>query len=197
MESMKIYGASKWEDIEVVKGIYSQLRDRGHTITLDWTNHTELQLSNVYAIEDIEGVKHCDLLIAFMKYNYEYKGVWVEIGAALALNIEVYVIGDKGDSSIFMHHPLVTMFTSIAQVISFLDTYELRKTIEWDVIQYESSKTVSISSDKNARKKSARRGKKVLKAEMLLRTMGWEAVIERDKVTYKRIGNSKKQDSLI
>ena len=192
---MKIYVASKWQEREMVKYIIDRLKYRNHEIMADWTDHPKHAHNRAYAIEAMAGIKECDLLIAYMVNEHYYKGAWADIGAAIILNIEVYIIGDV--TGVFSDHPLVTKFGTIAQVMSFLDTYELRKTLEWDVIQYESSKTVSISSDRNARKKSARRGKKVLKAEMLLRTMGWEAEIVRDKVTYNRIGNSKKQESLI
>lgn len=191
---MKLYVASKWQEWEMVKYIIDILKNRNHEIMADWTNHPKHAHNKEYALEAMAGIKECDLLIAYMANKHYYKGAWTEIGGALALNIEVYVIGDV--TGVFSEHPLVTKFGSIAQVISFLDTYELRKTLEWDVRQYEELKTVAIDSDKNARKKSARMGKKILKMEMELRTMGWEACIERDKVSYKRIWNSKKQESL-
>ena len=179
---MKIY-VSKDSEVD----IYSHLRDRVHWIMLDWINE-DIMMPEKYSSECMEAIRDSDLVIL-------YKNNDVEMGAALALHKEVYVIG--GVDSVFMHHPLVTKFASIAEVMSFLDTYELRKKLEWDVIRYEELKTVAIDSDKNARKKSGRMGKMVLKKEMELRTMGWEAEIVRDKVSYKRIGNSKKQDKLL
>lgn len=192
---MKIYVASKWQEWEMVKDIIDILKYRNHEIMADWTNHLKHAHNKTYGIEAMAGIKECDLLIAYMANEHYYKGAWVEIGAALVLNIEVYIIGDV--TGVFVDHPLVTKFSSVAQVMSFLDTYELRKKLEWNVIRYEELKTVAIDSDKNARKKSRTMGRKVLKMEMELRTMGWESIIDRDKVTYKRIGNSKKQESLI
>ena len=192
---MKIYVASKWQEWKMVKDIIELLKNRNHEIVADWTDHPKHAHNRVYAIEAMAGIKECDLLIAYMANEHYYKGTWVEIGAALVLNIEVYIIGDV--TGVFVDHPLVTKFGTIAQLINFLDTYELRKKLEWSVIRYEELKTVAIDSDKNARKKSKTMGRKVLKTEMDLKTMGWEAEIVRDKVYYKKIGNSRKQESLI
>ena len=194
---MKIYTASKWDERETISKINRELDSRHHEIMADWTSHPKHAHNREYAIGAISGIKYCDLLIAYMKNDWNYKGAWVEIGAALSLNIEVYVIGDKGDSIVFMHHPLVTKFISIEEVMSFLDTYELRKKLEYDVIRYEELKTVAIEYDKKARKKTATLGKKILKTEFQLRTMGWEACIESDKVSYVKIGNRKEQNTLI
>ena len=179
---MKLYVS---KDIEV--DIYAQLRDRDHCIMLDWFNKDIMTLER-YSNACIEAIRNCDL--AIIGKNEE-----VEMGAALALHIEVYVIGDA--EGVFTHHPLVTKFTSITEVISFLDTYEFRKKLEWSVIRYEELKTVPIEHDKNARKKTGTLGRRILKTEMLLMAMGWEPEIVRDKVTYKRIGNHKKQECLI
>ena len=195
MDEMKIYVASKWQEREMVKDIIDILKYRNHKIMADLTDHPKHAHNRFYAIEAMAGIKECDLLIAYMANEHYYKGTWVEIGAALVLNIEVYIVGDV--TGVFVDHPLVTKFGTIAQVINFLDSYELRKKLEWNVIRYEELKGVAIASDKNARKKSRTMGRKVLKMEMELRTMGWEAVIDRDKVSYRRIGNSKKQESLI
>lgn len=183
MESMKIYVS---KDIEVE--VYAQLRDRDHCIMLDWINE-DIMTPERYSSACMEGIRDSDLVILYMKNE-------VEMGAALALHKEVYLIGWINDE-VFMHHPLVTLFSTVNEIMSFLDTYELRKTLEWDVRQYEELKTVAIDSDKNARKKSRTIGRKVLKMEMELKTMGWEAEIVRGNVTYKRIGNSKVQKSLL
>lgn len=117
-----IYVAGKWEEREIIREIHKTLISMGHIITCDWTNHTEHGFSMKYAIEDIEGVKQCDFLIAYMKKEYTYKGVWVEIGGALVLNKPVLVIGDKGDSGIFINHPLVTRVDTIRGAMKVVKT---------------------------------------------------------------------------
>ena len=36
---MKIYVAGKYQDRDRVRSIYQLLRENGHEITIDWTNH--------------------------------------------------------------------------------------------------------------------------------------------------------------
>ena len=108
----KIYVAGKWEDREEVKLLQTELIALGHEITCDWTIH-ELPEKEKYAIEDVEGVKACDGLIALMIYDYQYKGSIAEIGMAIALDKPVLVIGAMFDSSIFANHPLVFIYYEI------------------------------------------------------------------------------------
>ena len=51
--------------------------------------------------------RECDAIICVLETPYIYKGLWVEMGVALALDKPVYVVGNAGDSCIFMNHPLV------------------------------------------------------------------------------------------
>lgn len=57
----------------------------------------------------------CDLLIAFYLPNEQWKGAFVEIGAALAHNRPVYVIGRPPGS--WTHHPLVWFVRSVDEAV--------------------------------------------------------------------------------
>ena len=101
----RVYVAGKWEDREKVRRVQARLRALGDTITHDWTNSREIDREE--ALRDIEGVKQCDMLVAVLSEEYNHRGTWVEIGAALALGRPVYIIGNGGPC-IFTAHPLVT-----------------------------------------------------------------------------------------
>lgn len=126
---MKIYVAGKWEERQIIRKIHDSLVSGGHSITCDWTNHTEHSHAKDYAVEDIEGVKQCDLLIAYMYNEYAYKGVWAEIGAALVLDKPVIILGNMANTGIFSHHPLVT------KVDSFFNIFEIIRLKEREVRQ--------------------------------------------------------------
>lgn len=119
-EKRKIYVAGKWEDREIIRDIHKVLTSNGYAITCDWTYHTKHVDSVKRALEDINGVRQCELLIAYMKNEYAYKGVWAEIGAALALYKQVIVIGDKADACIFINRPFVTRVNTVQKAISIL-----------------------------------------------------------------------------
>jgi len=119
---MKIYVAGKWEDRDIIKYIQRSLIKDEHKITCDWTNHSSHSHSMEYAIADLEGVRNCNLLIAYMMHDYIYKGAWAEIGAALILNKPVIIIGNRADSGIFVHHPLVHKVNNIQEMLDYLQT---------------------------------------------------------------------------
>lgn len=113
---MKVYVAGKFEDRENIRSIYHILKQYGHTIALDWTNHEHPKSDKEqeqWAIADIEGVKQCDTLIAIFSKDYRYRGALIEVGAALALGKPVIIIGSNENSSTLLHHPLVTKLDSI------------------------------------------------------------------------------------
>ncbi len=118
---MKIYVAGKWSESKGVKKVMEMLESRGHIITLDWTGHVHPDKSKEYAIEDIKGVRECDVLVACMwTPDIFYKGCWVEIGAALALDKKVVIIGHEV-SSVFLGHPNVHVFNFKEEALDFID----------------------------------------------------------------------------
>lgn len=119
---MKIYVAGKWSERDKIKSIMEMFESRGHTITCDWTKHIAPEkITNAhdkglftkkydwsknedwaqnghktYAEEDLEGVRSCDVLVAYMPTpDIFYKGAWVEIGIAIALNKKIIIIGKE------------------------------------------------------------------------------------------------------
>ena len=123
---MKIYVAGKYQEREQVRGIYRELRDKGHKITVDWTDHdiyphdaVAERLSD-FAEEDVRGVKEADLFIGLMTNDHVYKGLWVEMGVALGEGMPVWIIGMAGDTCIFMNHPRVRKFSEVREVLEAL-----------------------------------------------------------------------------
>ena len=122
---MDIYVVGKWQDRFKVRSIQADLRELGHQITVDWTTSdfgpdgvlgTPQRMQEI-ALEDLQGVKDADAVVALIQdNNHVYKGVWVEIGIALADNKPVYVIGNAGDTCIFMNHPAVRKITSLKDI---------------------------------------------------------------------------------
>lgn len=113
---MKVYVAGKFEDRDIVRQVYRELKSKGHEITLDWTDHEHSKTTSEqakWAVEDIEGVKRCDVLIAVLISDYRYRGALIEIGAALALGKRVITLGRNENSSTFLYHPLVTKLDNL------------------------------------------------------------------------------------
>ena len=121
---MKFYVAGKWQDRFAVQKIHQALIDRGHEITVDWTNHVDPQNQSIlreWSERDIEGSTQCDTYIGVFRRKVVYTGALVEMGAALAAGRRVWIIGNEIDSCIFMNHPLVVKFPSVKTMLRVLD----------------------------------------------------------------------------
>lgn len=128
---MKIYVAAKFDQKDVVRRLYQNLNQSGHSITLDWTQHKPIKpyaenplLAQVYAEEDIAGVAQSEVFI-LLSSDGPNKGMYVELGAALLSNSRtgkpaIYAVGEHIDSSVFFFHPQVIRCQSIDEVMTKL-----------------------------------------------------------------------------
>lgn len=107
---MKVYVAGKWKEVNSVREVMVMLKGMGHEVTCDWTGHVSPLKSKQYALEDMEGVRNCDVLLALMPDPTTfYKGAWIEVGMALAFNKLVMIVG-KEVNSVFLGHPMVGVY---------------------------------------------------------------------------------------
>jgi len=113
------YIAGKWEEREQIREIQKALIEKGHEITCDWTYHEKDDPGYpvTYAVEDIEGVKNCDVYVGVFVSDLNYKGALVEMGAALATFKTVCIIGHAIDSCLFREHPLVGWYDTVEEFL--------------------------------------------------------------------------------
>ena len=136
---MKIFVSGQITDIENVRIAQEALKLAGHTITHDWT-HNEAgdkmlgspqdKLRNpsetgYRAQLDIRGVIDCEVYVICTDNENSGKGMYVELGAALALNEtrgtpHIFLIGKMNHMSVFYFHPKVVQLASIQGVIKHL-----------------------------------------------------------------------------
>jgi len=130
---MKFYIAGKWQDRHTIKWLVSKLLEKGHSISCDWTNHnfdkngviaTKSKLLQIVQ-EDIDGVANCDTYVGVLVKDYNYKGLWVEMGIAIALGKNIFTIGEAGDSCIFMNHPHIRRFRTIEEFLESVSKEEI------------------------------------------------------------------------
>jgi nucleoside 2-deoxyribosyltransferase len=119
---MKFYVAGRFHHQDKVKQVMSEIRDEGHNITEDWTEHRSIspysenpEISLEYASADIEGVKNADVFVLLA--NKDGRGAHTELGVALANGIKTFVIGDLREDCMFYFHPDVKRRKGIAEVL--------------------------------------------------------------------------------
>lgn len=132
---LNIYVAAKFEEKEKVRKAYDLLRHHGHRITHDWTNEDatrfpdgseeQLQYLEDMAHADIEGVANADAVVLFP--HEKGKGLFVELGVALAKDIPVLVVSERdlhrGDCIFFFADACVVV-RSVEDAITVLRDVE-------------------------------------------------------------------------
>lgn len=119
---MKIYVATKWEQLERAREVMTRLTDEGHTITYDWTRSE--QLSKEQAQLDVEGVRAAQALVVLAEYDLPYKGTYVEFGIAVERNTPVFIVGPAFEDCIFTRLPRVYQVATVNHLIPFLEYHE-------------------------------------------------------------------------
>lgn len=123
---MKIYVASKFENVEEVREAFRLLRAAGHEITHDWTVESVGTRTGPELKEFLENCAHADFMgvtdadILLLINHPLGKGMWVEMGMALAFRIPILAVFPERSDNIFMHLPEVAHFDSIQQAINSL-----------------------------------------------------------------------------
>ena len=122
---MNIYVASKLENYEQVREVYSSLAALGHEITHDWTAEffmEDKEDKQKIAELDFNGVCDCDILFLI---NYQRcAGAFTELGIALHAGKVIVVVDgfhEEKPSNIFFHLPNVNHFDSIEDAIKFVE----------------------------------------------------------------------------
>jgi hypothetical protein len=133
---LKVYVGAKYCERGTAKRLMRALEAQGHTITVDWTQHTKEDAASLalYATEDVKGVQRCNVAIFIMERPHKYKGCWVEMGVALGKGRKVIIIGHAGDSCVFIDHPNVSQISDLKTFIDaslkfWLQRWQMRRNI--------------------------------------------------------------------
>jgi hypothetical protein len=129
---MKVFVSGQLQEKEYVKAVYLKLQEVGMEIAHDWTRTENLPLDAKVSNEagerarrDIQGVIDADIYILLANNSNRGKGMYAELGAALALATvrgtpSIYVVGPINHESIFYHHPLTKHFSSIDDCVAHI-----------------------------------------------------------------------------
>jgi hypothetical protein len=136
---MHLYVAGRFREYRRIREAIDKLIAAGNTITHDWTRSDEFnehgepmvpigpgqsvevltdEEARNYAFADIRGVRDADAVV-LMAGDGLY-GALIEVGAALALSVEVWIVGDMPRDSVFFYLPLVRRFDTIEEVIDYI-----------------------------------------------------------------------------
>jgi len=114
------YVASAFGNKEKVAAIVQTLRAMGHKVSHDWTQqeHAYTQHAAIHAQEDREGVEGCTHFVALFDEPLRSLNTYVELGIALGLHKQVYVIGDCDSDCIFSRLPGIKRIATLAEFMA-------------------------------------------------------------------------------
>lgn len=124
---MKAYVATKFEEASLAKSTMRALEALGHTVTHDWTNENADGLSGdaltAYlrgcAERDVKGVVDCDVFVLLNHPNG--KGMFTELGIAIALKKRIIVVQRGLSSNIFLFLSECECASTIAEAIDMVN----------------------------------------------------------------------------
>jgi hypothetical protein len=104
---MRVYVATNFARATLARAVMTTLEQDGHVITHDWTGENAAGKSGDElarylqrcAIQDFSGVRRCQVLVVLN--HPQGRGMFVEVGIALALGKIVLVVGPSMAECIF------------------------------------------------------------------------------------------------
>jgi len=147
-----LYVAGKWSDRERVGALIRGVeRDYCARITYMWPDDEHASLSDA-ARNEIAGVHACDTFIALMDdADYAYRGTFTELGAALALDKRIIIVGSAENAcatNCFWHHPEIEHCATLDEAAR----HSLRKRSRSAICELSNTHT----REKNSKKREAR-----------------------------------------
>lgn len=109
--------------------MYDQLRQAGHRIACDWTQHKPIKpygdnpkLARAYSVQDLAGAAETDVFILASGPSIG-SGTHTELGVAIWQHVQtgkprVYVIGEHNDISLMYFHPSVKRLPDLDAVLA-------------------------------------------------------------------------------
>jgi len=117
-----------------VKKIINQLKELGHDVTYDWTDHEflggqagdNIELSRQWANDELNAVILSDVYVLLSDEQESTGGRFTELGTALGVRLvsdrgpeRIFVVGDHS-FNIFYWHPLVIRVDTFDDVLRYL-----------------------------------------------------------------------------
>ncbi|WP_309322674.1 hypothetical protein [Actinomyces stomatis] len=132
---MRVFVSGQFKEKRRVREAFQVMEAAGHVITYDWTRTEALEKPySLYSVEasrrareDINGILSADTFVLMSDNRECGKGMYVELGAALAMaelrskQIRVYIVGPMNHESIFYYHPLVVHKETLEEVVSLCE----------------------------------------------------------------------------
>ena len=107
--------AQMWIDLSKENQIHYVAQWITHFKYKDLNNNQENAVK--YWVANLRDIKDCDILISYGESDDILGGSLIEIGAALAYNKRVFLVGQNEAFRSWRHHPLVTKYDDMDKAL--------------------------------------------------------------------------------
>jgi hypothetical protein len=127
---MKFYLAARFDRKSELLKLEGILKRQGHRAVVDWMHDDPIHrpydktsgLATERAQRDLQGVAGSDVFVLFTEKFGKNKGMYVELGAAIAAYLEkgtpkVYVVGEYVNHGVFFFHPAVNRKSTFQEIL--------------------------------------------------------------------------------
>lgn len=126
----RIYVASHIRFID----FWKKLRDSGVTISSTWIDHApdrdDKEAISKLWVNCFEEIRQSDMMMVMAEKEDKFKGVLVEIGAALVLDKPVYLVGENENMGDIHNHPLFYQVPSPEEATThFVKKYHSKQSV--------------------------------------------------------------------
>lgn len=123
---MRIYLAAQYSRQRELHQYRQELEALGMQVVSRWLDgHDDKsnKHNSDYAIEDLEDIDRCDVLISFMESRRDYSsgGRHVEFGYAIAKGLNIIIVGPR--ENIFCYLPTINQFRKWEEAKYFIDNH--------------------------------------------------------------------------
>jgi len=126
----KIYVSAAWDDAQLVRDLYKQLRAHGWSITRPWADITadidnKADLSHEAVVVHESIIQADVMLVICNNENYPYRGLTYEMGIAIALNKTIIMVNNLPAGCYTMEnmallHPNIEKYSTTMHALSRL-----------------------------------------------------------------------------
>jgi len=113
---------------------WQKLRDSGVTISSTWIDHApdreDKEAISKLWVNCFEEIRQSDMVMVKAEKEDKFKGVLVEIGAALVLRKPVYLVGENNNMGDIHNHPLFHQVSSPEEATThFVERYQSKQSV--------------------------------------------------------------------
>lgn len=116
----KVYFASKMEHAEKWRKLYTRCHISSRWPFLEPFVEPTPENARKFWQDDYTDIRNCGVLICYAEEGEKLRGALVEVGMALGMGKQVWLIGDHTDFGTWRYHPQISIYPDLETALAGL-----------------------------------------------------------------------------